>query len=722
MGPDTPLPLPSEFTDTEEYVESLLNLTTSSWLLQTLCGGVHILDFYTRSPDLYSHILPQSWRDWFRTQDIMDILDLLMREDLSQFDSAGETNDKTWRDGPAPPEELLQYIRTVRKHLLARDFPPPNSGLEPQKAAISRHIATGMKVKKVHEVDNFARYIDRLTSEIAQSDKKPITHLVDFGSGQNYLGRALAAPPYSKHIVAVESKQHNIEGAKNMDILAKLVAKPIVMRNKKEYRAKMGKVKKDKKAEGNEPTTSADVPVSVVTKEDDSGINGHDQEAPSNSPTQDAALAPTPQNSANCDEDGCTVPLVSHVNLTPALPGSTSEASGLTDQVPATKTSTLQIYNEGHGSVQYVEHIINDGDLTPVIDQVLDSSRVPDEVVSSETSVVAEATDLNAVPKPKKVNAMVISLHSCGNLVHYGLRSMLLNPHISAVAMVGCCYNLVTERLGPPTYKLPTLRPNHPRLESTSKAFDPQGFPMSEKLANYPLPHAPLESFHDDSKADGDKAKQPTGVRLNITARMMAVQAPFNWGVTDSELFFTRHFYRALLQRIFLDRGVVSAPLDEQGLVGSAVSANGHTSQVNWTPPNGLGPGLSSDGTTTPLTIGTLRKFAYSDFVSYVRAALAKLTTENSFCEVDPNFIKEKMDGLTDDDIRNYEVSYAERKKELCVMWSLMAFSAGVVEAVVVTDRYLWLKEQEEVEHAWVEPVFEYKYSPRNLVVVGIKK
>ena len=119
MGPDTPLPLPSEFTDTEEYVESLLNLTTSSWLLQTLCGGVHILDFYTRSPDLYSHILPQSWRDWFRTQDIMDILDLLMREDLSQFDSAGETNDKTWRDGPAPPEELLQYIRTVRKHLLA---------------------------------------------------------------------------------------------------------------------------------------------------------------------------------------------------------------------------------------------------------------------------------------------------------------------------------------------------------------------------------------------------------------------------------------------------------------------------------------------------------------------------------------------------------------------------------------------------------------------------
>jgi hypothetical protein len=652
----------------------------------------------------------------------MDILDLLMREDLSQFDSAGETVDRTWRNGSAPPEELLQYIRTVRKHLLARDFPPRNSGLEPRKAAISRHIATGMKVKKVHEVDNFARYIDKLTSEIAQSDKKPITHLVDFGSGQNYLGRALAAPPYSKHIVAVESKQHNIEGAKNMDIQAKLVAKPIVMRNKKEYRAKIGKVKKGKKAEGNKPTAPADIPTSVGAEEEEPVTNGLAQNAPSDAPTQDAALAPTPQIGVNCDEDGCTVSPASQPIATHAPPGLSSETSGLQDQVSPTQTSTLQIYNEGHGSVQYVEHIIKDGDLTPVIDQVLDSSRVPEEIVTSETAVVAEATDLNAVPKPKDVNAMVISLHSCGNLVHFGLRSMLLNSHISAVAMVGCCYNLVTERLGPPTYKLLSLRPNHPRLESTSKAFDPQGFPMSEKLANYPLPHTPLESFHDDSKADGDKVKQPKGVRLNITARMMAVQAPFNWGVTDSELFFTRHFYRALLQRIFLDRGVVSAPLDEQGLVGGAVSANGHTSQVNWTPPNGRGPGLSSDGTTTPLTIGTLRKFAYSDFVSYVRAALAKLTAENSFCEVDPNFIKEKMDGLTDDDIRNYEVSYAERKKELSVMWSLMAFSAGVVEAVVVTDRYLWLKEQKEVEYAWVEPVFEYKYSPRNLVVVGIKK
>jgi hypothetical protein len=714
MGPDTPLPLPAEFSNTEDYIESLLQFTTSSWLLQTLCGGVHILDFYTRSPDLYSTILPESWRDWFRSRDIMDILDLLMREDLAQFDQTNQDGKKDWRDGPAPPEDLLQYIKNVRKHLLAREFPPAGSGLKPQKAAIPRHIALGMKVKKVHEVDNFARYVDRLTCEIAESNKKPITHLVDFGSGQNYLGRALAAPPYSKHIVAVESKQHNIEGAKNMDVLAKLVPKPLVMRNKKEYRAQTGKGKKARKEKLNETFDSgmAENPDKMAEALDKPGnkivVSNGEVQAP---PVQ-------PASALECNDDGCTHGDQPQATATASQNGNTMEV----EQSPlaetnATTTTNLQIYTEGQGSVQYVEHIIKDGDLTPVIDQVLDSSSLQDSNTKTASDLLAEPSNLSAIPKPQDVNAMVISLHSCGNLVHHGLRSLLLNPHIGAVAMVGCCYNLVTERLGPPTYKLPTLRPNHPRLVATSNAFDPHGFPMSEKLANYPLPHSPQPSDSNSAEAN----EQPKGIRLNITARMMAVQAPFNWTPVDSDLFFTRHFYRALLQRIFLDRGIVSAPVDAHNFP-TDVSANGHTSHVTWTPPDGRGPGLSSDGTSTPLTIGTLRKFAYGDFVSYVGAAVGKLTSPNTFSQVDPEFIRQKMEGLKEEDIRDYEKRYEEKKKELSVMWALMAFSAGVVESVIVVDRWLWLREQESVEKAWVEPVFEYRHSPRNLVVVGVKK
>jgi hypothetical protein len=51
-----------------------------------------------------------------------------------------------------------------------------------------------------------------------------------------------------------------------------------------------------------------------------------------------------------------------------------------------------------------------------------------------------------------------------------------------------------------------------------------------------------------------------------------------------------------------------------------------------------------------------------------------------------------------------------------------MAFSAGVIEAAIVVDRWLWLREQEQVKEAWAESVFDYAISPRNLVIVGIKK
>jgi hypothetical protein len=505
-----------------------------------------------------------------------------------------------------------------------------------------------------------------------------------------------------------------------MDVLAKLVPKPLVMRNKKEYRAKIGKGKKVKKAE-RDALVAIEAADSSKTPNDDPGDQAQDSSAMPVKGT--LSKPPEPKYAVECNDDDCVIVAPSK-STTHGLQN--GDSTGATDIHSAddttTTTTTLQIYTEGQGSVQYVEHIIKDGDLTPVIDQVLDSSTVQDVNTQSTSAAVEEASNLEAVPKPKEVNAMVISLHSCGNLVHHGLRSLLLNPHIAAIAMVGCCYNLVTERLGPPTYKLPTLRPNHPRLLATSNACDPHGFPMSEKLATFPLPYPPLNSLNSSLDADSTSHACPQGIRLNITARMMAVQAPFNWGQQDSELFFTRHFYRALLQRIFLDRGVVCAPVDAENMSGPAVSANGHTSHVNWTPPNGRGPGLSSDGTSTPLTIGTLRKFAYKDFVSYVRAAVGKLTSPNSFCEVPPSFIQEKMDTLTDEDIRDYEVRYAEKKKELSVMWSLMAFSAGVVEAVIVVDRWLWLGEQKEVECAWVEPVFEYKHSPRNLVVVGIKK
>lgn len=597
-----PLPLGANgacFADAEDYVKSLLSFVTSNVIFQTLCGGVHILDFLTKEPDLYSSILPLEWRLWFESHKLPNVLDLLLKPAALDHESKQKiSHDLSPSEYGSPPQSLLHYITAIRKHALERSFRSSDRNNISKTAArtnpLPRHVVVGMKPKKIHEVQSFVSFVDDLIVNINESASRKITHLVDFGSGQNYLGRALASPPYSKKVVALESKTLNITGAKRMDVTAKLVEKKKVMRNKKNHRIGLTKA-----------------------------VEGDSQEA---------------VTVGNIDVE------------------SSVSSADLDSQRPATREKTTS----EESNIQYIETLIEDGDLSKVISQI----QRPDHILGG--------------PRISDPQLMVISLHSCGNLLHHGLRSLMLNPCVKAVAMVGCCYNLVTERLGPPTFKVPSLRFSNQRLEQTSTARDPHGFPMSERLATYQY-----ERGH--------------GVRMNITARMMAVQAPENWTDADCESFFTRHFYRALLQRILLDRGVVGVPRNAD---------SGETSPRGWT---GAGPAL---------TIGSLRKAYYASFQAYVRGAITKLANDPAR----GSDIAQRMKNLTDEEIQEYEARFSSKKKELSIVWSLMAFSATVVESTIVVDRWLYLKEQREVKDCWVESVFDYKQSPRNLVVVGIKQ
>ena len=578
------LPHPPCWNSDDQYVDSLLAFVTGSDIFRNLCGGVHILDFLTREPDLYSSVLPKAWRDWLDPVGIHDVLHLLLRADLERVRNNRPTSTGA-EASSAPPESLLTYVQSIRHHCLVRAFNPPTK----ETPCMPRHISVGMKPKKIHEVSNFAAYVDRLAARVSSKIEEPGS-LVDFGSGQNYLGRTLASPPYQKHVIAVERKHHNVKGARDMDVHAKLAKKEMIMRNKKEYKRRM-----------------------------------------------DLALA-----------DGLPTPPPEELNLDVDVPQPTS-----------LRNCQEEVVSAENGSMTYIEHDIQDGHLQ--------------HLLSANTSRQSQ-------PLPK---VMTISLHSCGNLSHHALRSLPLNPSVAAVAIIGCCYNLLTERLGPATYKHPQLlRSNHPRLYSTSNSYDPHGFPMSRRLAEFPLPN-----------------DAGTGVRLNITARMMAVQAPQNWGHDDSEMFFTRHFYRALLQRILLDLGVVKTAANAEDVAdGSSLSGK--------------------DDAGTPLIVGSLKKSCFISFKAYVRAALEKLIAD----PLEGSVIAEKTKTLTDDLIAKYEKDWAFARKQLAVIWSLMAFSAGVVESVIAVDRWSFLKEQECVENAWVEAVFDYKESPRNLCVVGIKK
>ena len=512
---------------------------------------------------------------------------------------------------PHAPASLLEYVKMVRRHCLLRGYKAGRRDV-PQ---MPRHLAVGMKPKKAHEVAEFAAYVHELANEVEAENNGIAPSIVDFGSGQNYLGRTLASPPYDRNVIAIERRHHNVDGARDKDVLAKLASKEKIMRNKKEFKRQV--------AEG---TASPKWLQKSVLE----------------------------------------------------LPGPKHELPMCIPKHHIVKSET------GKGSMAYIEASIEDGSLDHIL--YPPSSEVSSDSDHSSSDTPSDSTNGQYRDRPPLI---VISLHSCGNLIHHGLRSLMLNKSVTAVAMIGCCYNLMTERLGPATYKFPQLRPKHPRLEATGSACDLHGFPMSKRLETY-------------ESENGEK-----GLRLNITARMMAVQAPYNWGEEDCEMFFRRHFYRALLQRILLDLRVVKQCTDMDGsdVVGGGLSNDGNSLS-----------GKDTEG--TPLIVGSLRKACFTSFKAYVGGALEKLRADS----VDGSSIAAKTKDLRDEEIERYEKEWGYAKKNLAVIWSLMAFSAGVVESVIAVDRWLFLKEQDCVERCWVEPVFEYQLSPRNLVVVGIKK
>ncbi|KFA64840.1 hypothetical protein S40285_08653 [Stachybotrys chlorohalonatus IBT 40285] len=591
MLPDKTLPYNGDFSSAEDYVDQLLHFASTSDLFQILCGGVHILDFFTMDVGLFHAALPEEWHEFLLSRDLMVLLDLFMRDDLDDLPSAS--------DG-GPPESLVRFIRDIRKFSLGRSFAPG----KPKLPALPRSVKVGMNPKKIHEVTNFVDYVDRLAEDVSSRTGDDISHVVDFGSGQNYLGRALASEPYNRHVVAVEGRENNVAAARYLDLKSGLAIQPKVRRNKKMW----------------------DKILSIA------GPDGQDKPE---------VMAAAIQQVAG------------------------HEAF---DFRPPEQVGAVYGVKNGTGLVQYISGRLDSGDLGDVIARI--------EKDDSEES--------------KKLKLMAVSIHSCGNLSHHAIRSLILNQDIRAIAIVGCCYNMLTERLGPPVYKhtylRPTLQALNGRVFKESDKHDPHGFPMSQRFCSY----------------------NDYGVRLNITARMMACQAPYNWTRGESDNFFDRHFYRAVIQRMFLDRGVVGKVRHREP------SESDKTGESK--------PETPFDTSTNPIVIGSLRKPCYNSLKAYVRGVVEKLTTSEEYKQYS-DVMQEKMGDVTDEEIERYERTYLPRRPELCVIWSLMAFAATVAESLIVTDRWTFLKEHGDVvQEAWVETVFDYRESPRNLVVVGIKK
>ncbi|KAJ5112842.1 hypothetical protein N7532_000887 [Penicillium argentinense] len=108
MARPCPLPLADEWEDPDSYIDALLAFASSSVRFMNLCGGVHILDFLTREPDLYTTLLPEDWREFFDGHDVHDVLYLLLHENIETLRERepggdGSESSRTWNGGTFPP-------------------------------------------------------------------------------------------------------------------------------------------------------------------------------------------------------------------------------------------------------------------------------------------------------------------------------------------------------------------------------------------------------------------------------------------------------------------------------------------------------------------------------------------------------------------------------------------------------------------------------------------
>ena len=75
---------------------------------------------------------------------------------------------------------------------------------------------------------------------------------------------------------------------------------------------------------------------------------------------------------------------------------------------------------------------------------------------------------------------------------------------------------------------------------------------------------------------------------------------------------------------------------------------------------------------------------------------------------------------VTEEEISEYEERFQNRTAETAILWTLSVMLCRVVESAIALDRVFFLEEA-GLQSVDVVPIFNYKESPRNLMIVASK-
>lgn len=116
--------------------------------------------------------------------------------------------------------------------------------------------------------------------------------------------------------------------------------------------------------------------------------------------------------------------------------------------------------------------------------------------------------------------------------------------------------------------------------------------------------------------------------------------------------------------------------------------------------------------------MGRLNRTAFENgFIHYARCVFEKLGLSVDFLE---------SKGVTDAVLEEYQSHFKLREMEVPIMWTLRALMGGVIESLMLVDRFMKLGEEQQGDEFngirfSLFPLFEPEISPRNCVLIAIK-
>ncbi|KAG9051709.1 hypothetical protein FS837_000099 [Tulasnella sp. UAMH 9824] len=173
-------------SDLIEFISSPLAHSVIVSHLNNIAGGDS-----SAVPGIWDDLWNNSWID---NLELQEIVRRLLNNDLSE-------------DSPPSLKSLAQAVQDLSLPRKASEKIPQFRLIEKQRF--------GLTPKKQHEVERMCAFVKAMANYPGDSeDRRQVQHLVDVGAGQGYLTRNLADVPLSFELLALDSNEDQVEGAK----------------------------------------------------------------------------------------------------------------------------------------------------------------------------------------------------------------------------------------------------------------------------------------------------------------------------------------------------------------------------------------------------------------------------------------------------------------------------------------------------------------------------